>query len=113
VTAPGELCAGGVESPVVHLDGDLVGSFESAVADRAPLSGERIGAVDAVGGQRHQVAAASADHENHGHLVLHAVARLESAEVLRNAHAVDGSTEWTRDHVAPQVCLDSGDVDAS
>jgi hypothetical protein len=113
VTAPGELCAGGVESPVVHRDGDLVGPIESAGADRAPLGGERIGAVDTIGGQRHQVATASANHEYHGHLVVRSVARLESAEVLGNAHAVDGSTEWTGDHVAPQVCLDSGDVDAS
>jgi hypothetical protein len=113
VTAPGELCAGGVELPVAHRDGDLVGPIDSAVADRAPLRGERIGAVDAVGGQRHQVTTASANHEYHGHLVVGSVACLEPTEVLGNAHAVDGSTEWTGDHVAPQVCLDSGDVDAS
>jgi hypothetical protein len=67
----------------------------------------------ASGIRRHQVTTASADHENYGHLVFDAVAGLESAEVLGNAHAVDCSTEWTRDHVAPQVRLDSGDVDAS
>lgn len=112
MTAPGELCAGGVESRVVRLDGGHVGPLETGV-DRSSLGGDRIGADDAVGSQRHQVATASADHENHGHFVVRSVARLESAQVLRNAHAVDSSTEWTRDHVAPQVRLDSGDVDAS
>jgi hypothetical protein len=113
VTAPGELCAGGAESPVVHLVGGLGGPIESALADRAPLSGEGIGAVDVIGGKRHQVATASANHEYHGHLVVRSIACFEPAEVLGNAHAVDGSTERTGDHVAAQVRLDSGDVDAS
>ena len=72
---------------------------------------ERARRDDAVRGEGHQVPAAPADDEDDGNGVVRAIACLDSAQVLCDAHSADGAAERTRDGVAGEMLFDCGDVD--